>query len=181
MNAKIRRGIVILSQIKEFVPQETLRTLYYSFIQPFLDYNLFNWSSAHSTNLDCLRTSTKKAVRLILSTNKREHAQPLFKELEILPLDDYIKLKKGTFMWKTHNKLILTQISTHYHLQNSEILNRLYYGRYRSPNPRLEYAKIHITYSGPKLWNLEIPDELKKIPFSKQFKKEYQNYLLNSL
>ena len=91
INLKIRKGIGVLYNLKEYVTQSTLKTLYYSFIQPYLDYNIINWSSAPPTNLDCIKVSTNKAVRTILSKRKREHALPFFKELGILPLDDLIK------------------------------------------------------------------------------------------
>ena len=89
----------MLGIMKNIVTKSTLRTLYYSFIFPYLDYDLLNWSSAYPTNLDYLNVSNKKAVRIILSNKAREHAAPLFKELDILPLDELIKLKRGTSMW----------------------------------------------------------------------------------
>ena len=136
INTKLRKGIGILSNIKEYVTKGTLRTLYYSFIQPHLDYNILNWSSTHISNYQCLNTSTKKAVRILLSKNKREHALPLFKELKILPLDDHIKLRKGLYMWKIHNHLIPPHLSNKFQSHNTVIMERLHYGRYRLPNPR---------------------------------------------
>ena len=74
--------------LKNIVTKSTVRTLYYSFTFPYLDYNWLDWSSAYPTNLDCLNVSNKKSVRIILSKKGREHAAPLFKELDILPLDE---------------------------------------------------------------------------------------------
>ena len=42
-------------------------------------YNIINWISAPTSNLECLKVSTKKAVRTILSKHKREHALALSK------------------------------------------------------------------------------------------------------
>ena len=94
VNMKLRKDIGIISKLKDFVMKSTSRSLYFSFIHPYLDYNLLNWSSAPSSNMDCLRLSTKKTVQIILSKNKHEHAPPLFKDLNILPLDDLIKQNK---------------------------------------------------------------------------------------
>ena len=79
INLKIRRGIGMLSKVKDFVSSSTLKSLYYSCIYPYLDYNLLNWSSTSTSNLNCLRFSIKKAVRVILSKNKQEHSTPLVK------------------------------------------------------------------------------------------------------
>ena len=52
-----------------------------------------NWSCAPPSSLDCLKVSSNKAVRTILSENKREHVLPLFKELDILPLDELLHVE----------------------------------------------------------------------------------------
>ena len=169
----------MLGILKNIVTKSTLRTLYYSFIFPYLDYNLLNWSSTYPTNLDCLNVSNKKAVRIILSKKGREHAGPLFKDLDILPLDELIKLKRGTFMWKLDNNLLPQSNSGWFKLSNSVIRKRLNLSKYRIPNPRIGYTKRHNTCSATKLWNTEIPMQLKQSTSLKVFKKSYKNNLKN--
>ena len=166
----------MLGILKNIVTKSTLRTLYYSFIFPYLDYN---WSSACPTNLDSLNLSNKKAVRIILSKKGREHAGPLFKELDILPLDELIKLKCGTFMWKLGNNLLPQSNSGWFSLSNSVIRKRLNLSKCRIPNPRIGYTKRHNIYSATKLWNTEIPLQLKQSTSLKGFKKSYENNLKN--
>ena len=144
-----------------------IRTL---IIFPYLDYNLLNWSSAYPTNLDCLNVSNKKG---------REHAAPLFKELDILPLNELIKLKRGTFMWKLDNNLLSQSNSGWLSLSNSVKRKRLNLSKYRIPNPRIDYTKRHNIYSATKLWNTEIPIQLKQSTSLKVFKKSYKNSLID--
>ena len=70
-----------------------------------VEYGLLNWSTALSTILDDVRISMKKAIRLITSINKKEHANPLFKELDILPFDVLVTHKQACFMWRLTNKI----------------------------------------------------------------------------
>ena len=79
INCKLRKGTGILYKIRDFVPQSVLKSLYYSFIQPYVDYNLLNWSSTHTTNLESIRISITKAVRIISFKQKQEHAAPFVK------------------------------------------------------------------------------------------------------
>ena len=95
VNCKLRKGIGILSKIRDLVPKNVLKSLYYSFIQPFVDYNLLNWNCTPTTNLECIRVSLKKAVRIISFKPRQEHSAPLFKERKILPLDQQINLKRA--------------------------------------------------------------------------------------
>ena len=130
---------------KRYTSTSTILQLYFSFINPYLDYNLLNWSSAPPSNMDCPRLSTKKAIRTILSKSKQEHALPFFKTINILPLDELIKQKSGTYMWKLENnrphphifRLLVSTQQFNYNKSNSHI--NIFY-------PRLEYAKRHIIY-----------------------------------
>ena len=55
---------------------------------------------AAPTNLNSINLKIKKAVRIISFKNSDHHTDPLFKELEILPLDKSIELKTAKFMWR---------------------------------------------------------------------------------
>ena len=120
----------------------------------------------------------KKAVRVIFSKHNREHALPLIKELEILPLDKLIKLKRGCFMWKLDKNLLPQPIASFFQINNSSIAERLNLSKFRIPYPRTEYAKRHNTYSATKLWNTEIPNHLKVSTSIKCFKKNDCTLLL---
>ena len=146
IDLKIRRGIGILSKVRDF-SFSTLKSLYYSCIYPYLDYNLLNWSSTLISNLNCLRFSIKKAVRVILSKNKQEHCTPLFKQLQILPLDEMIKFKRCIFMWKLDNNILPESSTKWFTTNNSDIINRLNLSKYRIPNPRTEHAKRQHIFS----------------------------------
>ena len=149
-----------------------------------MDYNILNWSSTYTTNLECIRISIKKAVRIISFKQRQEHAAPLCKNLEILPLDQLILLKKGSFMWKLSHNLVPTQLASYFTLNDPNstlIAQRLISGNYQLPIPRLDYAKRHITYSGVQLWNSGIPNDLKATKSLRLFNKRYKTWLLNSV
>ena len=153
INCKLRKGTGTLYKIRDFVPRNILKSLYYSFIQPYVDYNILDWSSTNTSNLECIRISLKKAVRIISFKHRQEHSAPLFKNLEILPLDHQITYRKSSFMWKlAHNQLPI-KITSNFNLNvtHNNIAQRLILGNYHLPTPRLDYAKRHITFSGVQL------------------------------
>ena len=179
INMKLRKGIGILNKLKEYVTLPTRKSLYYSLIFPYLDYNIINWSSAAPTNMNCLELSNKKAIRTNLSKDKREHTLPLFKELNILPLKELIKLRRACYMWKLKNEILPPSLSSWFKKNNSEIARRIFPNSYILPLPRLDYAKRHITYCGVRLWNAEIEDNLKQSTSLKSLKSKYHKHLLS--
>ena len=86
VNTKLSKGIGLLSRIRHYVPKNVLKSLYYSFINPHIEYSLLNWSCTSKTNLECINTSLKKVIRIITFNKRQDHTLPLFHKNEILPL-----------------------------------------------------------------------------------------------
>ena len=68
----------------------TLLTLYYSFIFPYLLYSIEIWVSSNITLFQSVFKLKKRAVRIIVSAKFKAHTDPIFQRLEILPLKKII-------------------------------------------------------------------------------------------
>ena len=62
VSLKLAKGSGLLAKARHFVPSDTLRSLYFSFINPYIDYNLLNWGMATPTNLNPIHLKMKRAV-----------------------------------------------------------------------------------------------------------------------
>ena len=87
------------------MPKNTLRTLYYAFIQPHVDYGLTNWECVNKTALNPIRVSIKKAARIMAFEEKYDKVnkkyastRPLFHKFNILNFDYHRRLTTGKFM-----------------------------------------------------------------------------------
>ena len=112
----------------------------------------------------------------MLSKPIRENSNPLFKKLEILPLDSLINFRRGTFMWKIQTK-ILAEETCSWFKQNEENTQNRNTSKYLLNNPRTLFAKNHNTFAAVKLWNVGIPEEIKALNTLKQFKFKFKNHL----
>ena len=93
---KILNSIFVLKRLKNFLPQESLRTLYFSLVHSHINYCLPVWSSCLPSDLNAILLLQKKAVRIVTNSSYNEHTPPLFKQLGILPiveLSDFSKLQ----------------------------------------------------------------------------------------
>ena len=59
-NLKISKGIGILTKLRRYLSKNVLRTLFYAFAQPHIDYGLLVWGSATPTNLKPVKKICKK-------------------------------------------------------------------------------------------------------------------------
>ena len=170
VNLKLSKGLGLLAKIRHYVPSSVLKSLYYSFINPYIDYNLLNWGMAAPSNLNSVNLKIKKAVRIIAFKGRDHHTDPLFKELEILPREKSIELKNAKFMWRFVNGHLPESLSCI--LRSNERTN------YSNSISRLESLKRFIRFSGPKLWQ-ELPNCIKNKPSLKSFSNALKNFFIH--
>ena len=180
INIKMRKGLGMINKVKDLVTTATLKTLYYSFIYPYLDNNLINWSSAPISYLKCLTNTNKKAIKTIHRNHLNQGTSP-YKQLEILPLDSLIKFRRGQFMWKVENNILPKTTCSWFQQNKADIYMRMNLSKYLLPNPRTELAKRHNSFSAVKLWNNDIPEHIKSAFSFSVFRSKYKTKLLSSL
>ena len=123
---------------------------------------------ASSTNLNVINIKVKKAVRIISFKDRYEHTEPLFKDLQILPLDKSIEIKYGKFMWRLHNNYLPDSI-----IKNFRRNTRTNFSRSLS---RLESLNQFVLFAGPQLWG-QLPSEITNKPSLNSFTKAYKKLL----
>ncbi len=98
--SKISKSLFCINRIKNFVNPVSLKMLYYSMVHSHISYCITVYGCANSTTLNKLKLKQKEAIRIISNAGFRDHTIPLFKEKQILPLDDLIKYSTLKFMHK---------------------------------------------------------------------------------
>ena len=104
-----------LCQVKNILPPNALRTLYYSLFHCHLVYAVEIWSNVPSPLLNPLVTKQKATIRLISNKPYNAHTEPLFKALSILPLSDLIAYAKLKFFHSFHYQTIPSTLNGTWH------------------------------------------------------------------
>ena len=55
VNLKLSKG-----KLRHLLTKQMLRSLYFTFVQPHIDYGLINWCCANKTSLDSVRKNIKR-------------------------------------------------------------------------------------------------------------------------
>ena len=187
INSKISRALFSLNRVKHLLPQQALKTLYFSLLHCHLLYACEIWSCVPPSLLKDLIIKQKKAVRIISLSKFNSHSEPIFKKLEILPLTLQFSFNKLVFMQSCIYKN--SPIAFH----NRWIKNRDRRAQAGDFGPDLrDDNDLHVPFSRtdfiarfplhnlPKLWN-DLPhnvDILSNIP---EFKLKLKSHFLNNL
>ena len=90
-------------KIGKFLTKETTKALYYTLVYPYIHQCNVIWANSYSTRLSRIVILQKRAVRAIAKIQYRESTHHVFKELEILKVQEINKLEISVFMFKFHN------------------------------------------------------------------------------
>ena len=97
---KLSKYVGILNRLKRYLPQNILKTLYFSLIQSSLNYSLLAWGF----NCGRLKTLQKKVIRIITNSKYNAHTEPIMKDLGILKLEDLFKLNMCKWYYRFIHK-----------------------------------------------------------------------------
>ena len=182
LHSKLSRSLYSLKQIKNLFPTPILKLVYNANIQSHINYCANILSMCNKSTIDPIIKLEKKAIRLVCKTSYNAHTAPLFKDLDILPIELQIKYASLSFMHDfTQNKLTgsYTQtwvknniINEHYNLRNGD---DYFIGRHR-----YNYLTTHPLFNFPSLWN-ELDENLKLTESKNDFLKALKSYLLENL
>ena len=185
LTSKISKALYFIRNSKNLLSLWGLKSLYYTLVHCHLVYANIIWSSAKQSTLNPLYLKQKAAVRIISSSTYNAHTEPIFKNLNILPLPKltlFFKLqffpqfKSGLLpsglrnMWSTSSELNPDRL---YRLRNDDDI--------RIPISRLAHFNNFPLYSIPQAWSEFTQEDIKiqrnKIIFNSLLKKHLLNQL----
>ena len=155
IKSKLSKALFCINRIKNFVPQKTLKTLYFSLFHSHLLYCPIIASCTTKTNLEKIFIMQKKAIRSITHSKSHTHTEPLFSSLKILPYHKIIYKSQLLFFHSIHNKYAPSSFTNTWQ-KNSErtpsyaLRNA---NDYFVPPAKLTLFERFPLHTLPKIWN----------------------------
>ena len=177
---KISKGVGMLYKTKDYLKSDTLLTLYYSFVYPYLIYCIEVWGETTNGNLISLLKTQKRVVRMIKSVSIRTESAPLFSELKTLSVFKIYMLKLTVLMFKYHHGQVTKTIDYLFtKVSNVHDRDTRQSSQYYVPFTRKEIVRESFRYRAAKIWNelygiLDIPCSITS------FKYHLKSYLLDT-
>ena len=178
----ISRNNSMINRVKKMLPPSTLKILYYSFIQPHLQYGLTVWGGCSNQNKKRVIAIQKRSVRTICKSYFSSHTEPRMKKVGILKFDD---LYRQQCLVNVHdcvhevapcpirNLIQLERNVSRFNLRSNEQnpLNIV------APITKSRIGSQSFSAKGPAFWNI-LPTELKSIERKTIFKKRVKRKML---
>ena len=120
---------------KPYLNNDTMLTLYNSFIYPYFSYCIPVWGNTFTTYLNSIYKLQKRAVRMIVGANRLAHTEPIFRELKIMKLNELYVYAVQLMLYKYHHSE-LPEIFDDFFIRNNAV---------HSHNTRQQYG-LHVLF-----------------------------------
>ena len=175
---KLSKSSGILKKARKYLPKECLKNLYFTFVYPYFTYCIHVWGKTFSTYLDPIIKVQKRIIRIITHSKYDEHTLPLFKQLNILTVNDIYDFSIATFMYKFANKE-LPDIFNDMFTKNRVVhdYSTRQADEFRVPIWNVETKKRSLGVQGAMIWN-NTPDNVKESCSLNTFKYKLKKHLI---
>ena len=179
ISSKLSKSIGIIFRLNKFLPKEILKILYYTLVQPYLNYAIEAWHSTFNYVTNRVNILQKRACRAINKLLYYDHTLGAFKEMSILKLGEIYFLQIAVYMYKFLNNnsnnnftnIPISHSQVHEHATRNN--NKLVMPRFNR-----KMSQFSIRFVGPKIYN-EIPLDIKSAKSLYTFRKKLKLYLLS--
>ena len=175
VNKKISRALFSIKQVKNVLPKQCLKTLYYSLIHSHLSYGILVWGNATQSALRQTTLLQKRAIRLINKAKYNSHTDPLFRISHVMKLNDLMEYEATLFAFDFKTKKLPVSFNDIF-MFNRDMPN----ARLTRQSDQLYVAKSHNAFSSklplyniPRTWNKFmhlIPYDVTRSQFKRRLK-----------
>ena len=175
-----------LRSVKNILTPQALKAAYYAIVHSHFIYGIQVWSCTNLSNLNGLIKKQKSAIRTICHAKYNEHTEPLFKNLNIIPLNlliDYFKLQ---FMYRFCSATLPNSFTNTWQmnsdrLQGNERMQLRNYNEIYVPTTRLTSTEKFPLIAYPRLWNNFGVTTIKESVSLSSFNYNFKKFLISNL
>jgi Reverse transcriptase (RNA-dependent DNA polymerase) len=160
---KLSQSNYIISRVKNMLPRNALRTLYFSLFHPHLLYCLPLYSCTTAKNLNKIKILQKKVIRSICNSNYNEHTEPLFTSLNILPFDKLVTFSQGMLTHSIIHKYSPPALHGQWIFNHERNVGR------ELRNEQDLYVPLAVSEQVKKLPLFAFAENWNKLPYEKQY------------
>ena len=176
---KVTKNIGFLYRAKPFLDKNSLLTLYYSYIHPYLNYANSSWGITNRTNLKKLLSQQKQAVRIINNRTRFDHTNEVFKSQKMLNIYKLNILSVAVLMYQIRNKTAPLTFSGSFEKICHEYPTNFWQFDYKIPKNTFSKSKFRLSFRGHFVWNTFFQNSEKETESLPLFKSKLKQKLLS--
>ena len=175
---KLAKNLGLLYQAKHILDNESLKTIYFSYIHSHLIYANISLGSTYFTKLKTICYQQKHLARIIFNQNKLSHSRPLLRSLIALNIHQISLYQHLNFMNKFKNKQPAKIFNNIIDTPNYQYPTKFSKANFSVKRFALRSTKCSISVAGLKIWNEFLTNEGKSTDSHALFLAKIKSLLL---
>lgn len=167
---KLASGLFVLNRVSKFSSLQTMKTLYFAFIQSHITFGIVLYGSTSNDNLNKLLVFQKKSIRSILKLDWNHSVKHLFAELGIMTVYSLYIFELILYIKRNKDKI---ETLGHNHDYNTRSNQDYAFSRHN-----LKLFEKKPSYAGIRFYNA-LSLDLKSIQDFNSFKSKVKSLLLS--
>ena len=156
----ISRNIGVISRSKYLLNRQSLLLLYNALVLPYINYCCLVWGFTYPSYVRKIEILQKRVIRIIDNQHRFAHANPIFKKLGLLKVQDIAQQQLLTVMLRKLHETLPAELSGLFTLADSphillrnrrDFVEQFTEKLYRTRTP---------SWIGPRIWNSIITPQL---------------------
>ena len=180
LSSKVSSLTGILYRVKNFLPMNAKRNIYFALIYSILIYCVEVYANVSKCTLHPLIIKCNRLLRMIQQKPRRVSLYDLYSTFDTLPIDLLFEFYTGKFIHKClWNRSSIPSILSDYFLQGTSL--HTYDTRHKKNfliQPK--FSPKSILFYGPLMWS-KLPINLQNNPSLNSFLNDYKLHLLNRI
>jgi hypothetical protein len=164
LTSRISSAAGVIYSLRNFLPDKSLKKLYYTLVYPHLRIHILAWGLSSDTVLQPLRVALNRVIRSLSFGCHGMSTRDLYNRHDILNIDKLFKFKICQFMYKEHTEgscmffNVREDLSGYIHMALGTLDHN-----YRHPLNRLRLTETYFLNDALRIWS-EIPLEMNNAP-----------------
>ena len=150
---KLAKNIGLLYWVRQFPDNESLKTIYFSYIHSYLCYAKTARASTYFTKLETIHYQQKHAARIIFNEDILTHSKPLLWSLIALNIYQINLCQYANFMYKFRVNQAPKIFHMAFEKSTHKYPTQLSVSNFKYKEYSLTSTKHSISVRGPKIWN----------------------------
>ena len=176
--SKLSQVAGVIFKTRTLLSKKALMLIYHSLVGNKLRYALICWATATNVLLNRVNVVHNKIIRYMTFSKACSPAGPLYRSVDVLPLNILIQLEWGKIMYKYQNQMLPKAFDNYFNRPKHQHVTRYTTQKnFEIIRPNSEKEKCLLKYIGPKVWST-IPLSIKEATSLKIFKNLLRPHLI---
>ena len=170
---KLKSLFHIFYNIRDFLSEQDIRTIYYSLIYSRIKYGINLYGQAAKNKIKQIQTLQNQLLKVLSSKNYRFSTNELHKEFNLLKVEDIAKQETLTFVHNYFSNSLPPVFDNYFETFSNNYVTRNGANTIRIKKHATETAALSIQIKGAKLWN-GLDNDLWAIQKRKKFRLKFK-------